>query len=411
MEYDEPQSEPLEIETFLPGDVELIDPYRRLPPEFQPQPPRPRSRKRLAAILFAITCVTTFLAGVVVGRPEGSILGFVALWKSVTVGLQNTSTAELLTNGLIYSGALLLTLMAHEMGHYLQALRYGVPASPPFFIPFPIGPFGTMGAVIVQGAGVADRKQMFDIAISGPLAGLVLALPITWFGIQQAEIKAIIPTGLETWYGDPLIVQWMVAVIHRPLGPNEDIMLNPLLFAGWVGIFVTALNLIPIGQLDGGHMLYMLIGRRAHPVAMLMLWGGVGYMVYTGNYSYVLIAILLIIFGPRHPPTADDSVPLGLPRIILGWLTLGFIIIGFTPIPIKDHRDAPKPRPAPRRNAEPPGGPLAAGFMFSPRSGPTELLSGRVIQPGLRCRQCRLRRPVVCRAGLRPGSHPLPENR
>ena len=360
MEHDEPQSEPLEVKTFLPRDMELIDPYRRLPPEFhRPQPARRRNRKRVAAILFAVTVVSVFFAGMLPGAIGGSLAGFSLLLKAVSVGGQGVLIRQLVTNGAIFSSALLLTLVAHEMGHYLQALRYGVPASPPYFIPFPISPFGTMGAVIVQGAGVADRKQMFDIAISGPLAGLVLALPITYFGIYEAKIAQIPPGAAGISYGDPLLVQWMVSVIHRPLGPNEDIVLTPLLFAGWVGIFVTALNLIPIGQLDGGHVLYMLVGRRAHPVAMLMLWGGVGYMVYTGNYSYILIAILLMVFGPRHPPTADDSVPLGLPRIILGWITLAFIVIGFTPIPIKDHRDARRQRPAPRRNAEPPAGPLA----------------------------------------------------
>jgi membrane-associated protease RseP (regulator of RpoE activity) len=107
-----------------------------------------------------------------------------------------------------------------------------------------------------------------------------------------------------------------------------------LLFAGWVGIFITALNLIPIGQLDGGHILYTLLGRRAHTVAVSVLAFAVGYMIFTGNYSYSLMVILMLMMGPRHPPTADDSVPLGTFRIVLGWLTLGFILIGFTPTPI-----------------------------------------------------------------------------
>jgi len=229
----------------------------------------------------------------------------------------------------------LAILMAHEMGHYLQARRYHVPATLPYFIPFPISPFGTMGAVIVQGAGVANRKVLFDIAISGPLAGLVLALPITWIGVQQAQF-AEVPAGYPgPIFGEPLLLTWMFDWLRGTRPEGFEVLLNPMLFAGWVGIFITALNLIPIGQLDGGHILYTLIGRRAHAVAMLLLFGAVGYMIYSEYYAYGLMVALLWMMGPRHPPTADDTVPLGTFRILLGWLTLGFIVIGFTPMPIR----------------------------------------------------------------------------
>ena len=304
-----------------PRHIELID---QRPPSMRQTAPRPsspprfRGRRGLPLFLFIATCASTFLSGM-----------------SLTPGPDEQPPLwDLLRSGALYSVALMSILMAHEMGHYLQARRYRVPATLPYFIPFPLSPIGTMGAVIVQGAGVADRKSMFDIAISGPLAGLVLALPAAWFGLEHAQIvpKAVNSDGFH--FGVPLIVQWMGQHLIGSIPAGYEIQLNPLLFAGWVGIFITALNLIPIGQLDGGHILYTLLGRRAHAVAVLLLLAAVGYMAYTGNYSYGLMVFLLLMMGPRHPPTADDSVPLGWFRIALGWLTLGFIFIGFTPTPI-----------------------------------------------------------------------------
>jgi membrane-associated protease RseP (regulator of RpoE activity) len=200
-----------------------------------------------------------------------------------------------------------------------------------------------MGAVIAQAAGVADRKAMFDIAISGPLAGLVFALPIAWFGIQQSELVTIIPEKGALIFSDPLVLKWMIELKHGPLGEHQEVSLNPLLFAGWVGVFITALNLMPIGQLDGGHILYTLIGKRAHFVSLSVLAAGVGYMAFTQDLGYLLMVLLLLWMGPKHPPTADDSRPLGLGRHILGWVTLAFVLIGFTLRPIMIIQPTPQP--------------------------------------------------------------------
>lgn len=242
-------------------------------------------------------------------------------------------------SGFVYSACVMLTLLFHEMGHYLQARRYRVAASPPYFIPIP-NLFGTMGAVIVQRSGFADRKILYDIAISGPLAGLVLALPIVWFGAQncviatEAEVAQLFPKEMISEYGDPLLIQWMYEAAHGPLAPNDSVISNALLFAGWVGIFITALNLIPIGQLDGGHILYSLLGRKAHAVAVLLTGGAMAYMALTGNFTYALMLLLIGMMGIRHPPTSNDRVALDPFRVGLGWLTLAFIVIGFTPTPI-----------------------------------------------------------------------------
>jgi Zn-dependent protease len=364
MEHDEQRAEPLEIETFLPDSIELIDPRRRGEPIRMVPPQRPfRSRNRLVIFLFAATCVSTFLVGM---TPGGGLSGVYfllnillnklppALVGQLGIDGQARLVRELLWNGVIFSSSLILILLAHEMGHYLQARRYGVPTSLPYFIPFPISPLGTMGAVIVQGAGVADRKMLFDIAISGPLAGLVVALPIAFLGVQNSKMGFIGPDFSGPLYGDPLILKWMIDFVHQPFPEGAKVVKNPLLFAGWVGIFITALNLIPIGQLDGGHLLYTLIGKRAHSVAILLLLGAVGYMIYSQYYAYGLMVVLLLLMGPRHPPTANDRVRLGLPRVVLGWLTLGFILIGFTPTPIMELKPRPRrPVPPKQQRSEP----------------------------------------------------------
>jgi len=333
--------EPLEMVDVTYEPDRPVEPLRRRPRS------RLRRRDRWAIGLFVATCISTFFSGMFagVGAPRADWLREqpVEVLKALTL------------NGISYAGPLMLILLAHEMGHYLQARRYRVPATLPFFIPMPITPFGTMGAVIVQQAGVADRKALFDIAITGPLAGLLVALPVTYFALQDVQIVQLDPNagGVEIRYGDPLVLQWMVEVVHRPLAENEDIILTPMLFAGWVGIFITALNLMPVGQLDGGHILYTLIGRKAHYVAYALILLAVAHMVHSKDYAYSLIIALLVLVGPRHPPTADDRVPLGMPRVLLGWLTLAFIIFGFTPRPITITVHEPPPPPVPVHSEEP----------------------------------------------------------
>lgn len=274
---------------------------------------RERLRERIrrmypiAAGLFLLTCASTWFVGTGQWGPNG---------------------------GITYAIAVMGILLAHELGHYLQTLYHHVPASPPLFIPMPALAFGTMGAVIIQGSGFADRRALFDIAISGPLAGLVIALPVTWYGLQTSEVIEVSADSAAVIWGDPLILEWLIELKHGPLADNQEVILNPLLFAGWVGIFITALNLMPIGQLDGGHIMYTLLGRHAHLVANGLILGAFVWMIYTLDVAYALMVGLLILMGPKHPPSADDSVPIGRMRAVLGVLTLAFVIIGFTPKPL-----------------------------------------------------------------------------
>jgi membrane-associated protease RseP (regulator of RpoE activity) len=263
----------------------------------QPRPYRPTPLTWTPVLLFAATCVTT------------------------------TSV-----QGWAYSIPLLFTLLCHEFGHFLQARRYRVEASWPYFIPVP-SILGTMGAVINMRGGMGDRRALFDIGISGPLAGLGPALAFSVIGLHWSRIAPLLHVEGVHKLGTPLLFQWLGDWILGPTPPGHDIYLHPMAYAGWVGIFITALNLIPIGQLDGGHVLYALLRRKAHIVAQLLMIAALVAMIVTGNWAWLLMLVLLMLMGPNHPPTADDSVPLGRGRTILGWLTLCFIFVGFTPDP------------------------------------------------------------------------------
>lgn len=343
---EQPNPEPVAGPAALPETIEPRTAVVRDPDDVrQPQlPEKWQRRQRRAWILFVATCLSTWLVGALqfndFYRADGSWVTFGTVLREDAANLPLPEDQRFgIWNGLRYSLAVMGILLAHEMGHYLQARRYKVPATLPFFIPMPISPFGTMGAVILQGGGTADRKSMFDIAITGPLAGLVVTIPVLILGIQSSVYQTAAPGG--TSFGDPLLVKWIAkAILGAPM-PGEQLINTPLLFAGWVGVFITSLNLIPVGQLDGGHILYCLIGRRAHDVALMVIGFGIAVCVLI-HPSYVLIIVLLLLMGVKHPPTRDDTVAIGPIRRKLGWLTLGFIFIGLTPRPITvDSREPP----------------------------------------------------------------------
>lgn len=306
-----------------------------------------RRRFRLSLTLFVLTFLSTTLVGadywpldILSGyfdpQTESEIL--VELNFRWPPAADHTPTLtdrfwESLRRGCTYSIPLMLILFCHEMGHFLQALRNKVPASLPYFIPLPLPPLGTMGAVILQGRGAADRRKMFDIAVSGPIAGLIITLPILIYGIYTSGYQWRM-FGPAFEFGQPLLVQWLINGIHGPPPLGQVFEWNGWATAGWVGIFVTAMNLLPVGQLDGGHIMYTLIRKPAHYVAWGIIVVAVATMIYMRMFSYVLLLILLTMTGPRHPPTSNDNMPLGWHRHVIGWLTLSFLIIGFTPQPI-----------------------------------------------------------------------------
>ena len=280
---------------------------------FQEPPPLPAVRKRrvrLPLVLFLATCLSTFLIGM--GGDESATLQQAAL------------------HGLMYAVPLMTILICHEMGHFIQAWRHGVYASFPYFIPVPLPPIGTMGAVIAMEARMGHRRALFDIGITGPLAGLVPTVVFCVLGIHWS-----VAVSGKGDLGDPLLFNILMHLTGKDIPPGSHLMLHPLAFAGWVGLLITSLNLFPIGQLDGGHVLYALLGKKAHTVARILLASALVAVVFFKLYMWLLMIFLLFMMGPDHPPTANDDEPLGWPRIVLGWLTLAFIPIGFTPMPFQ----------------------------------------------------------------------------
>jgi membrane-associated protease RseP (regulator of RpoE activity) len=289
---------------------------------------------RVPLVLFVATALSTFWVGVTNGDLLGPLSDF---WIAVTQGDWSALFRRLAAHssqGLVYMAAVMGILLAHEMGHYLQARRYHVPASLPYFIPMPISPLGTMGAVIGMRGSQADRKQLFDIGLTGPWAGLAVALPLAWLGIRSAADLPLSPD-MDGTFGNPLIFKLLIAWL-RPIQPPGTVLIthaNPLVMASWVGMLVTGLNMLPIGQLDGGHVTYALFGRRAHWVALSAVAVALAFIVMFGRYEYALMLGLIMVLGTRHPPTADDRVELGPFRTLVGWISLAIPIFCLTPFP------------------------------------------------------------------------------
>jgi membrane-associated protease RseP (regulator of RpoE activity) len=255
-------------------------------------------------------------------------------------GYSTLSPNNSIADGLWYSTGIISILLFHEMGHYLMCLRHGVRATLPFFIPFPVlSPFGTLGAVIRMDSRMPDRRALFDIGVAGPLAGLAVTVPVIYFGLKMSAITEV--TGGMVTLGESLLFKWLSFLANaEPLPEGKDIVLHPLAYAGWAGLFVTALNLLPIGQLDGGHILYALLGDRSEPfyrivLALFALMGIAVLPVFPGWFPFIL---LLLWFGYRHPPTIDHYTPLDPKRRVIAYLTFIIFVLSFTPIPFHFQR-------------------------------------------------------------------------
>jgi len=175
----------------------------------------------------------------------------------------------------------------------------------------------------------ADRKQIFDIGIAGPLAGLVIAIPVAVLGVYNLDLS--LPVGGGLGFEVPLMMKWMITFFHPDYGgqPIWISQLNPSFTAAWVAFLVTGLNMMPVSQLDGGHVTYGLFGKKAHWISSIVLMTAIGYMVYRQTMIMVLMVVLLLIMGPNHPPTRDDSVRLGWPRTLLGFASLIIPVLFF----------------------------------------------------------------------------------
>ena len=294
---------------------------------------RPPRRVVLPLVLFLTTCLSTFWVGVTHWQPVLTLARTVSP-QGWDLTLVRRLTLAHWDEGLTYMLCVLAILAMHEAGHFVATVIYRVRASYPIFLPFPFNPIGTFGAVIGMHGAQADRKQIFDIGIAGPLAGLVLAIPVMIVGILQLDVTPP-PTG-DLQMNAPLAVEWLIRWLRPDIDPHDGYIwlghVNAWFVAGWVGFLITGLNMIPISQLDGGHVLYTLVGRPwAHWIARAIVAGGIAFMVYFTAPTMILMTILLLLVGTDHPPTRDDSVPLGPWRTALGWISLSIPILCFPP--------------------------------------------------------------------------------
>ena len=290
---------------------------------------RPRHRYWLHGLLLLATLLSTTIVGAGMARTfaQNRPIDF---GESLTGYLQMWQDPSYLLPGLPFSLTLLTILLAHEFGHYLTARYYLVDATLPFFIPFP-SLIGTLGAFIRIRSAILSKRVLFDIGIAGPLAGFVALVSPLIAGVALSKVVPGIGRSGELVFGTPLIIRVMEWV-RFPGVPLQDIYLHPVARAAWVGLLATALNLLPIGQLDGGHILYAILGERTRFLSRVFIF----ILVLMGMfiaYSWLFWAALLFFFGMRHPAIVDPH-PLGRFRIRLAVAAVAIFILSFTAAPV-----------------------------------------------------------------------------
>ena len=301
---------------------------------------------KLPLLLFLATCLTTTFCRFEFGNDVlyrfllFLCLGVAGAESAPQYWIDFTSRFWL---ALQFSAALMLILTCHELGHYVQSRRYRVRSSLPFFIPLPFGPFGTLGAVIAMDDEVPHSKALFDIGITGPLAGLVPTLIFLYYGIQWSYLGPRQPGEVE--FGDPLLVQWTINWFFGHLPPDVMLHHHPFATAAWAGLFLTSLNLMPFSQLDGGHIIYAMLGRKSLPFIYCVFVAAILAVLWFRLWHWSPMLILIVLIGLSHPPTANDSIPLGWFRRCLGWATLSFVFIGFAPTPLIFDESMPLEKP------------------------------------------------------------------
>ena len=308
------------------------------PPPAEPAAPR----RVLPLVLFLATVVTVLRAG-----------------AEQVEGAENLSYVAALRAGWTFAVPLLGILLTHEFGHYFAAKLHGVRASLPYFLPMPLSPFGTFGAVIGMPDRITSRRKLLDIGAAGPLAGMLVALPVLAWGLAHSEVKPLTEHGLIEGQS---MLYWLMKklFVPRAIGPGEDVYLHPTAFAGWAGLFVTMLNLIPVGQTDGGHIAYALFGKKQDRYAEWVRTALLPLVVFNagtamaaervGGYAegwfgrvttassmwlmwWVILGVLARLGGGNHPPVDDHDEPLGLVRTVIAIASLVLFVLLFMRAP------------------------------------------------------------------------------
>ena len=289
------------------------------------RPPEPIWRY---VALFCLTIVTTTLVGT--GHYASFYLGFRATDLPF-------SFWELAVRGLWYSVSILAILGAHEFGHYYACRYYRVDASLPYFLPVPFLLTGTLGAFLRIRQQIPTKRALFDIGIAGPIAGFVVLVPVLMAGMYLSQVIEVPKDfdGAVYELGEPLLFKAVAWLTFGPVPEGHTVNMHPVAFAAWFGMLATTLNLFPVGQTDGGHVSYAVLGRYSTLVSFGTLAALVGLSFISLSWIVwtVLMAAMLIVIGPRHPRTIDDHIPLDRPRIWLAGFALVIFVLCFSPVP------------------------------------------------------------------------------
>jgi membrane-associated protease RseP (regulator of RpoE activity) len=296
-----------------------------------PQSTVSASRWALHGLLLALTLFTTTVVGVVFTEAFNNGQA-IDLDQYLNVLSTLPSRPLLMLDGLSFSLTLLTILLAHELGHYIACRYYGIDASLPYFLPAPT-PIGTLGAFIRIRSPIYTRRALFDVGIAGPLAGFALLLPAMAIGIASSKVIPGIAERGDLIFGVPAIQRFFQWLFFRGV-PAADLCLHPVARAAWVGILATALNLLPIGQLDGGHILYAFTGRWHKLLSRIFALSLVPLGIFYKTWQWPVWAVLLFIFALRHPVICDET-KIGGKRALLGLTALAIFVLTFTVVPIR----------------------------------------------------------------------------
>ncbi|UCH09567.1 MAG: site-2 protease family protein [Fidelibacterota bacterium] len=278
----------------------------------------PRRLSRTHVILFLATVLTTLAAG--------------ALLEGHDV-FQQPATILL---GWPFSLTLMGILGIHEFGHYTYARRHQIEVSPPYFIPLPppLTFIGTLGAFIKMKGPIPNRLALLEIGAAGPIAGFIVAVPALFIGLHLSSVVELDNAGF--FLGESLLMKWATTVMFPGLGPEQDVLLHPVGFAGWIGLLITMLNLLPIAQLDGGHISYALFGQRQEWVGRIVFLALIPMGLFLSpNWLFWGLLILLLMRTVRHPPVQDITRPLTPHEVRIGILCLAIFILCFIPVPFR----------------------------------------------------------------------------
>jgi membrane-associated protease RseP (regulator of RpoE activity) len=298
-------------------------------PVYWPVRQKFQDRRWRHALLLALTILSTTYVGAIHYLSFQADIG--AVPSSLRLGW------SFFLHGLWYSVTVLSILGCHELGHYLACRYYNVDASLPFFIPMPFLLTGTMGAFIRIREPIPTKRQLFDIGIAGPIAGFLIVVPALVIGISLSRVVRL-PETYE-WFGEPLLFKIVQRLIWGPMAPGYSLNTHPVLFGAWFGMLATALNLLPIAQLDGGHISYAVFGRKSSIVTLVGV-GCLALMTAFVSLSWLVWTLLLIVmlftFGRHHPRTFDEDQPLDRTRLILAGVALAMLVLSFTPVPFSE---------------------------------------------------------------------------